>query len=838
MRKIFSLLLLALCLMLALLPAVALGEDGPINVSDEVVFNKQTSYPYTGEPVDFAPTHDLISGWEYLYYDVDEDAELSEAPALPGNYRVEMMGYGDCDGNYYGAYIDHTYSIVPGQLAYTAAGYSGEYDGKAHSIDLSVTTPDVAVTYATAKDGAYSATKPAFTDAGTYTVYFRLEKTNYETVESSATVTISKADVSDKVTFNKQDAYTYTGEPVAFSPACDGITSWSFTYYDKNGTKLSAAPSEPGSYTVEISGEGANSIAKVTHAYTIDPATFEYTVTSYNGAYDGEAHSIMVLASMTGVVVTYATAKDGAYDSTRPMFTDAGTYTVYFRLERTCFKTMEGSATVTIKRGDFSNRVTFNKKDTYASSGDPVAFNPTCEGITSWSFTYYDKSGAKLSAAPSKPGSYTVEISGESANCYAKITHAYSISDAIDPDKYSAESYSGEYDGQPHSIRLNFDPDVLTTQYSVDSGSNWQKNKPEFTNVGSYTVHVRVLKGSEIVWEDSATVTITKGTPQLYFTPGNIVFQPGEKSRQLKWVYNGDGRLYFTSSDSRHFWVDPSGGLVSLNQEGGVSIWATAPETDNWKSVTAMCTVETESTLPQIDIDTKLEYTNQPSDLLREEVIKISSGKDNLVLYVDAKLYDPLNKMELHNVRASFTVPYKEIQEKSTPTMQVPATAYDFTVLHQQSNGKIEKVPFLPSVGGLAIGDTTFSPFAIVAFPKENYNLYYDVNGGTGTPMNQRVPMFGESYSVRVSSDQPSREGYDFVGWSLSRGGDVQVMPGSTITLDRDIVLFAVWEETDTPADLPQTGDSARPGLWLLLGLISAAGLATLILRGRKSRAS
>ena len=169
--------------------------------------------------------------------------------------------------------------------------------------------------------------------------------------------------------------------------------------------------------------------------------------------------------------------------------------------------------------------------------------------------------------------------------------------------------------------------------------------------------------------------------------------------------------------------------------------------------------------------------------------------------------------------------------------MQVPATACDFTVLHQQSNGKIEKVPFLPRANGLSIGDTTFSPFAIVAFPKENYNLYYDVNGGTGTPMNQCVPMFGESYSVRVSSDQPSREGYDFVGWSLSRGGDVQVMPGSTITLDRDIVLFAVWEEADSPADLPQTGDSSRPGLWLLLGLLSTAGLATLILRGRKSRA-
>ena len=125
-------------------------------------------------------------------------------------------------------------------------------------------------------------------------------------------------------------------------------------------------------------------------------------------------------------------------------------------------------------------------------------------------------------------------------------------------------------------------------------------------------------------------------------------------------------------------------------------------------------------------------------------------------------------------------------------------------------------MPFLPRADGLQICDTTLSPFAIVCLPKENYILSYDVNGGTGTPMNQRMPMIGESYSVRVSSAKPSREGYDFAGWSLSRGGDVQVMPGSTITLDRDIILYAVWEEADTPVDLPQIGDSSRLLLWLV----------------------
>lgn len=409
--------------------------------------------------------------------------------------------------------------------------------------------------------------------------------------------------------------------------------------------------------------------------------------------------------------------------------------------------------------------------------------------------------------------------------------------------EYTIEGYSGEYDGQPHSITLNLKQGGLTVEYSKDGGVSWQDDNPTFKDVGSYTVHIKMLKGSEIVWEDSASVTITKGTPELYFTPGNIVFDPGEKSRQLKWVYTGDGRLYFTSSDSRHFWVDPSGGLVSLNQEGGVAIWATAEETKNCKSVTAMCIVETENTLPQIDIDTKLDYNTSASDLLQTEAGKISTDKDALILYLDAKLIDtkdPNNMKELHNVRASFNVPYEKILKESIPdpddvklTASDIATSFDYTVLHQQSNGIIENVPFIPRVDGLQIGDTTLSPFAIVAYPKENYNLYYDVNGGTGTPLNQSVPMFGGSYDVRVSTNRPTREGYSFMGWSMSRGGDVQVKPGDAITLDKDIVLFAVWDAVST-TDLPQTGDNSRMSLWLTLMLAALLALACIPLLRRK----
>ena len=194
------------------------------------------------------------------------------------------------------------------------------------------------------------------------------------------------------------------------------------------------------------------------------------------------------------------------------------------------------------------------------------------------------------------------------------------------------------------------------------------------------------------------------------------------------------------------------------------------------------------------------------------------------VLYIDAKLIDPsdpLKKQELHNVRVNFTVPYEDIFKDAT----LASSACDFTVFHQRTDDTIEQVPFLRVDKGLKICDTTLSPFAIVAYPKQYYNLYYDVNGGTGTPMIQRKLMSEATQSVRVSTTRPTREGYSFRGWSLSRGGEVQYAPGDTIEkLDKDILLYAVWDAVST-ANLPQTGDTSRPAAWLALLGACCAGL-------------
>ena len=76
--------------------------------------------------------------------------------------------------------------------------YSGNYDGQPHSISLTGLVPDDAtVTYST--DGTtFGTDNPAFTNVGTYTVYYSISKDNYNTSNGSKTVTINKKPVTIK----------------------------------------------------------------------------------------------------------------------------------------------------------------------------------------------------------------------------------------------------------------------------------------------------------------------------------------------------------------------------------------------------------------------------------------------------------------------------------------------------------------------------------------------------------------------------------------------------------------------------------------------------------------
>ena len=78
------------------------------------------------------------------------------------------------------------------------------------------------------------------------------------------------------------------------------------------------------------------------------------------------------------------------------------------------------------------------------------------------------------------------------------------------------------------------------------------------------------------------------------------------------------------------------------------------------------------------------------------------------------------------------------------------------------------------------------------------YSVTYNANGGSGAPSAQTKT---KDVSLTLSTTQPTRAGYNFLGWATSASAtSAQYQPGSTYTANANVTLYAVWEELNTIA--------------------------------------
>ena len=94
-------------------------------------------------------------------------------------------------GNYSGQ-KELSYGINE-KISVKAEGYDGSYDGKPHKIQLTGVPNDATITYGTEQSSITSSSEFTYTDAGTYTVYWKVVSGNDE-VTGSAVVKITKAE--------------------------------------------------------------------------------------------------------------------------------------------------------------------------------------------------------------------------------------------------------------------------------------------------------------------------------------------------------------------------------------------------------------------------------------------------------------------------------------------------------------------------------------------------------------------------------------------------------------------------------------------------------------------
>ena len=544
------------------------SEIHAIDISDDVKATLPGSFTCTGAPVQFNLPTDKIQEWSVEY--CQGDLSLESAPSTPGSYTATISGE---SGNYR-ASISHSFTIVEAEalpvIQYSVSGYSGYYDGKAHSIVLNIATEGVTATFATSEDGAYTATQPSFTESGEYTVWFRLEKEGYETVVGSASVTIMKLAQIDYTVQGFNGYYDGKAHTIALNVATEGVTATFAT--SEGGAYTATQPSftEPGEYTVWFRLEKEN-CATVTGSASVtimELAQIDYSVQGYNGYYDGQPHSIALSIATEGVSVTYAASEDGAYSATLPSFTETGTYTVWFKLEKENCETVVDSASVTIMQLGKIEYMVSNYSGYYDGKAHTIALNVATEGV---SVTYAtSEDGAYSAALPSftETGTYTVWFKLEKENCETVVDSASVTITELGKIDYSVQGYNGYYDGKAHTIALNVTTDGVSVTYATSEDGAYSAALPSFTEPGTYTVWFKLEKENCETVMDSASVTITELGKIEYMVSNYSGYYDGKAHTIGLVTTEGVSVTYATSEDGAY-----SATLPSFTETGTYTVW-------------------------------------------------------------------------------------------------------------------------------------------------------------------------------------------------------------------------------------------------------------------------
>ena len=246
---------------------------------------------------------------------------------------------------------------------------------------------------------------------------------------------------------------TFGDEPFINEPTITGDGTVTYSSSDAAVAEVNATTGE-----VTIKGDGEATIkATVTDgptytyatneaSYTLGVGTATMTVTAegYSGTYDGITHGISVKAP-DGATVKYGTTADDYDLEASPSYTDAGTYTVYYKVTKPGFTTVTGSATVTIEKasGTISFATATLKEALHAAAADNTFMQEvTKTGDGTVTYTISDNTcGATIDASTGKvtftqAGSVTITATVADGTNYTyatkTATYTLSVSDTTD----------------------------------------------------------------------------------------------------------------------------------------------------------------------------------------------------------------------------------------------------------------------------------------------------------------------------------------------------------------------------------------------------------------------
>lgn len=306
---------------------------------------------------------------------------------------------------------DYTIAAIPDQV----------YTGKAIEPSIIVIDGDGQPL----ETGEYAVEYSRNTDVGEATATIEISNEGTEKTEIDVTFriirdenpVITMSDVS--VTFGSDYSMKATAKTSANNEISgDGVID--IEYFSDpgctEGSKLENDPTDAGMYYVKATLTGTENYAEVytVAKLTINPGSFEVSATGGNVTYDGQSHSISVEAD-EDVTITYS--RNGyEYNTEKPEFKEAGTYTVYYKAEKSNHDDVTGSLTVEINKATLTATYAGEVIREGQTPGLEVSVTGFVNGETASTASGY--TAPTVTNYSTAPGQYTLTPSGGEADNY------------------------------------------------------------------------------------------------------------------------------------------------------------------------------------------------------------------------------------------------------------------------------------------------------------------------------------------------------------------------------------------------------------------------------------
>ncbi len=459
----------------------------------------------------------------------------------------------------------YTLNLTLGESDFSISKPEGEsaqftYDKQPHAFSVTATADgvddgDITIEYKTEQSAEYAASVPEFTNAGSYTVWFRVSAPNCTDKEDSFIVTGNREKLAiptagnNKFTYNTQ-LQTYT--PASYNEETMNISGNTFTDVPAGGSQTATVSIEDKTnyewtdstqndlsfpFTVDKATVEAPEIAHKTYNKDTQTATVAeselYNVTANDGGVAAGEYDVILTLTAPNNYKWSSGAEEAelkltfVIDKAQLVRPTAGKNTfTYTGAEQTYTPDSYDEETMTIAGNTFTNVPENGSQTATVSIADKTNYE--------WTDGRQDEITFAITVAKAE---YSVTAGDQTYTYNSKEQGAeISVSGVEGEQNFSQPEITYSYGEQSSTSALKFmDADRYTINYSVGETTNYKQRS------GSYTIIIN--KAEPVLLESSASGT--------YSPDGGLLTEEAVREAVIKSGVYGDAVVTFEITDGR-----------------------------------------------------------------------------------------------------------------------------------------------------------------------------------------------------------------------------------------------------------------------------------------------